>query len=249
MFDAEYFSSDCKRRRHVKLDSPVRILTDFDNSRFSHIAPTDDGPGWTAGLFSTVRLIVWRIIAVMKVFATATSLRMGSFNRKLINLAAGIMRTEGHEVDLANFHEFDMPFYDADLQEAVGMPAGALELARRINESDACVMAVPEYNYSIPGILKNAIEWLSRMEKVPLANRTMNIISAAPSPVGGNRGLWQTRIPLECVGAWLYPGMFSLAQADLAFNEDGTLKDPALSERLVFVLKDYLSVTAAFNVR
>ena len=184
----------------------------------------------------------------MKVFATAASLRKGSFNRKLINLAE-IMRADGHEVGLADFHEFDMPLYDGDLQDAEGMPAGTLELARRIEEFDACVMSTPEYNYSLPGVLKKAIDWLSRMDKVPLANRTMSLISASPSLVGGNRGLWQAHIPLECVGAWLYPGIFSLAQAAQAFNEDETLKDAALSERLVFVLKDYLSVTAAFNAR
>lgn len=193
--------------------------------------------------------ILWSNIAIMKALATAASLRKGSFDRKLINLAANIMRAEGHEVDLADFHEFDMPLYDGDLQDAEGMPAGALDLANRINESDACVMSIPEYNYSLLGVLKNAIDWLSRMEKVLFANRTMSLISASPSLVGGNHGLWQSRIPLECVGAWLHPGMFFLAQAAQAFNENGTLKDAALGERLVFVLKDYLSVTAAFNAR
>jgi chromate reductase, NAD(P)H dehydrogenase (quinone) len=185
----------------------------------------------------------------MKVFATAASLRKGSINLKLIELAANIMRDDGHEVDVVEFAAFDMPFYSGDVQADHGMPPGALELARRVNDSDACVIAVPEYNYSIPGVLKNAIDWLSRMEKVPFAGRTVSLISASPSLVGGNRGLWQTRIPLECVGAWLYPGMFSLAQALQAFDEDGTLKDPELGARFVAVLRDYLAVTAAHNAR
>ncbi|NQU69188.1 MAG: NAD(P)H-dependent oxidoreductase [Rhodospirillales bacterium] len=182
----------------------------------------------------------------MKVFATAAVLRKGSFNRKLINLAANKMREDGHEVDLADFSEFDMPFYNGDIEKT---PEGALELARRISEADACVISIPEYNYSLPGILKNAMDWLSRMDNVPVAGRTMSLISASPSLVGGNRGLWQARIPLECMGAWLYPGMFSLAMAAKAFNEDGTLVDPALEERLVYVLRDYLTVTAAHNAR
>ena len=182
----------------------------------------------------------------MKVFATAAVLRKDSFNRKLINLAANFMREDGHEVDLADFAEFDMPFFNGDIEDT---PKGALELARRISEADACVMAIPEYNYSIPGILKNAIDWLSRMDDVPVAGRTMSLISASPSLVGGNRGLWASRIPLECIGAWLYPGMFSLAMAAKAFNDDGTLVDPVLSERLVYVLRDYLEVTAAHNGR
>jgi len=211
-----------------------------------------NGPGRAGRLFSTDKAvydIFWSNTAVMKVFATAASLRKASINRKLINLAADIMRAEGHEVDLADFHEFDMPIYDGDLQDAEGVPAGAVELARRVNEADACVISVPEYNFSIPGLLKNAIDWVSRLDPNPFTDRTVRLISASPARVGGNRGLWPTRIPFECVGAWLYPGMFSLAQAFQEFNEDGTLKDPALNERLVFALKDYLSVTAAFNAR
>lgn len=83
----------------------------------------------------------------MKVFATAAVLRKGSFNRKLINLAADIMRDDGHEVDLADFAEFDMPFFNGDIEET---PDGARELSRRISEADACVISIPEYNYSLP---------------------------------------------------------------------------------------------------
>lgn len=185
----------------------------------------------------------------MKVFATAASLRKGSWNRKLLGLAADIVAADGHEVDLAEFAEFDMPHYNADIQEAEGFPPGAVDLARRITDSDAFVLAIPEYNYSLPGVLKNALDWLSRMEKVPLAGRTVNPISASPSLVGGNRGLWQARIPFECMGAWLYPGMFSLAQAHMAFDDDGRLKDSALMERFEFVLRDYLVTAAAINGR
>jgi chromate reductase, NAD(P)H dehydrogenase (quinone) len=168
----------------------------------------------------------------MKVLAFAASLRKGSHNKRLVSVVAGILRDAGTEVDVADFRDFDMPLYDGDLQTASGLPPGALALQRRIEAASALVIANPEYNYSIAGPLKNAIDWVSRARPMPWCGRSIYLVSAAPSPIGGIRGLWQTRIPLEGCGALVFPDMFALAHADRAFAADGSLADRELAERL-----------------
>jgi len=175
----------------------------------------------------------------MRLLAFAASLRRDSLNRKLIHLAAGLAREAGLEVDLADFHEFDMPLYDADLQASSGFPSGARELARRIESADGLIIASPEYNYSLPGTLKNAIDWVSRMKPMPLSGKHGLLLAASTSLVGGIRGLWALRVPLEGLGVTLYPQMVALAQAQQAFDERGKLKDPAVQERLAKVAAGY----------
>ena len=178
----------------------------------------------------------------MKVLAFAASLRRESLNRKLIALAVELAREARADLDLADFHEFDMPLYDADLQNASGFPDGARELARRIEATDGLMIASPEYNYSMPGTLKNAIDWVSRMKPMPLRGKHGVLLAASTSLVGGIRGLWALRVPLEGLGVILLPDMFALAQAPQAFDEGGRLKDPVLQERLRKLVHSYLDM-------
>jgi chromate reductase, NAD(P)H dehydrogenase (quinone) len=167
----------------------------------------------------------------MRILAFAASLRAGSLNRQLIELAAQIARDAGADVNLVDFRTFEIPLYDGDL-ESSGLPAGAVELQRGIQRADGIMIATPEYNYSISGVLKNAIDWVSRARPMPWRGKSVYLLSASPSLVGGARGLWQTRIPLEACGALVFPDMFSLPVAHDAFDAEGQLRDPAHMERL-----------------
>jgi chromate reductase, NAD(P)H dehydrogenase (quinone) len=178
----------------------------------------------------------------VKLLAFAASLKRESLNRKLIHLAVELAREAQVEVDLADFREFDMPLYDADLQNSAGFPHGARELARRIEAADGLMIASPEYNYSLPGTLKNAIDWVSRMKPMPLRGKHGVLLAASTSLVGGSRGLWALRVPLEGLGVMLLPDMFALAQAPQAFDEQGKLKDPELQERLRKLVLGYLDM-------
>jgi len=178
----------------------------------------------------------------VRLLAFAASLKRESLNRKLINLAVELAREAQVEVDLADFREFDMPLYDADLQSSAGFPEGARELARRIEAVDGLMIASPEYNYSLPGTLKNAIDWVSRMKPMPLRGKHGVLLAASTSLVGGSRGLWALRVPLEGLGVMLLPDMFALAQAPQAFDEQGKLKDPELQERLRKLVHGYLDM-------
>jgi NAD(P)H-dependent FMN reductase len=115
---------------------------------------------------------------------------------------------------------------------AQGLPPGGLALKRRVEAADALLLAAPEYNYSVSGALKNAIDWVSRARPMPWRGRSVYLLSASPSPMGGIRGLWQTRIPLEGCGALVFPDMFALPHANEAFDAAGRLRDEKLAERL-----------------
>ena len=168
----------------------------------------------------------------MKILAFAASLRTGSLNRKLIQVAVDIVRGEGTDVDLAEFREFGMPMYDGDLEEREGLPAGAVELTRRVAAADALMISTPEYNFSIAGTLKNAFDWVSRVRPMPWRGRSVYLMAASPSAMGGVRGLWQARIPFEGCGALVFPDMFALPHAHEAFDGNGRLHDAKLMQRL-----------------
>jgi NAD(P)H-dependent FMN reductase len=127
--------------------------------------------------------------------------------------------------------DFDCPSYDGDEEQAGNMPDGATRLRDRLNGCDGFILVSPEYNASMPGVLKNTIDWTSRFKPQPFTRRYGMLMSASPSMVGGNRGLWSLRVPLEHLGARLYPDMFSLAQAHQAFNTDGRIADAKLQQR------------------
>lgn len=175
----------------------------------------------------------------MKLFAVAGSLRKDSFNRRLLEIAAASARRAGAEVEVGSLHDFAMPFYDGDLEAASGPPPGAQALAARITAADGLLVASPEYNYSIPAVLKNAIDWLSRMKPMPLRGKRALLLSASLSLVGGNRGLWALRVPLEALGVHVLPEMYSLASAHEKLA-DGAIADELLAKLLDGMVKRFV---------
>lgn len=180
----------------------------------------------------------------LKVLVFGASLRTDSLNVKLASLAASAAESTGAVVDLASMEDFDVPSYDGDSEKEHAFPKGAEELRRRISESDAFIVASPEYNASMPGLLKNVIDWTSRFRPQPFDGKHGLLMSASPSMVGGNRGLWSLRIPFEHLGARIYPDMFSLAQAHKALVA-GRIADPALQTRFETNIQAFLSLAEA----
>lgn len=183
----------------------------------------------------------------MKILAFTSALRKESTNLKLVAQAAEIARQKGAGMDLADFHDFDMPAYDGDIQEK-GFPQGTLRLAERIQAVDALLLSLPEYNFSLPGNFKNAVDWLSRLKPMPLRGKSALLMAASSGAVGGIRGLWQARIPLEGLGVFVYPDMFTLPHSHEAFEGDGRLKDGKTRQRLEKIVSDYLKVASNLSV-
>jgi NAD(P)H-dependent FMN reductase len=114
-----------------------------------------------------------------------------------------------------------------------------------VQTNDAFAISSPEYNASMPGELKNSIDWVSRFSPQPFNEKHGLLLSASPSMVGGNRGLWTLRVPFEHLGARMYPDMFSLAQAHRAFDADGAIADAQLQERFEHNLVGFMDLVEA----
>lgn len=181
----------------------------------------------------------------VRILVFSASLRAGSLNTRLAGLVADTAVRLGATVDHASMAEFDAPAYNGDVEADTGMPPGAAELHRRLGTVDGFVIVSPEYNASMPGVLKNVIDWVSRAKPQPFDAHHGLLLSASPSMVGGNRGLWSLRIPLEHLGARIHPDMFSLARAHEAFSADGTIADPQLAARFDATIADFLDQVEA----
>ena len=175
----------------------------------------------------------------------SASLRADSLNSRLARVAAATLESHGGNVDVASMAEFDTPSYDGDIEVTSGFPRGAEEFRRRLEVADAFVVASPEYNASIPGGLKNLIDWVSRFRPQPFNELHGLLISASPSMVGGNRGLWALRVPFEHLGARIYPDMFSLAQAHRAFDTSGRIANNQLQERFDSNVANFMDLVEA----
>jgi chromate reductase len=183
----------------------------------------------------------------IKILAFTSSLRKESTNLKLVKLASEIAGSHGAKVDLADFHDFEALSYDADLPET-DFPRGIRNFAERIMAADGLLLSLPEYNFSIPGNFKNAVDWVSRIKPVPLRGKSALLLSASIGAVGGIRGLWQSRIPLEGLGTFVYPDMFALAHSHEAFDGTGRLKDGQNMARLEKIISSYLKVVPALRI-
>jgi len=175
----------------------------------------------------------------------AASLRNQSLNLQLAYLARQQIEQRGGKVDWATMADFDAFSYNEDIQDSNGFPRGAEEFRRRIEANDAFVIASPEYNGSMPGSLKNAIDWVSRYRPQPFNERHALLLSASPSYSGGNRGLWSVRIPLEHLGTRVFPDMFSLAQAHKALESNGRILNDQLSQRFEMTIQAFMDLVEA----
>jgi chromate reductase, NAD(P)H dehydrogenase (quinone) len=177
------------------------------------------------------------------VFSAST--RAESLNGRLACLAATTIEAGGGSVDLRPMSDFETPTYNADIQDADGFPPGADRLRECVQTNDAFVIASPEYNASMPGGLKNSLDWVSRFRPQPFNEKHGLLLSASPSMVGGNRGLWSLRVPFEHLGVRVYPDMFSLAQAHQAFDPEGRLANAQLQERFDATVVGFMDLVEA----
>jgi len=175
----------------------------------------------------------------------SASLRGGSLNGRLARLAATMIEAHGGIVDFGSMQDFDTPSYNRDVQDEDGFPSGADKLRECVQTNDAFVVSSPEYNASMPGVLKNSIDWVSRFSPQPFNEKHGLLLSASPSMSGGNRGLWALRVPFEHLGARVYPDMFSLAQAHQAFDAEGRIANAQLQERFEHNIVGFMDLVEA----
>ena len=127
----------------------------------------------------------------LKVVTLLGSLRKGSFNGMVARTLPGIAPAGMEIVALPSIG--DIPLYDADIQQEDGFPQSVQDIAQQIREADGVVIVTPEYNYSVPGGLKNAIDWLSRLPEQPLSGKPVLIQTSSMGAIGGARCQYHLR--------------------------------------------------------
>lgn len=181
----------------------------------------------------------------MNILAISGSLRAGSFNSSLLTAALGVLPSDTtHQIlSLADF-----PLYNGDL-DGPDKPPAVTAAKAAVAAADAILIATPEYNYGIPGGLKNALDWISRPAyKSPIAGKPVAIMSASMSPIGGARAQGQLKQVLAGMLAHVYCAPeFLVPQAQQVFSDSGELLDEEVRKKLVRFMGDfYAEVTARY---
>lgn len=169
------------------------------------------------------------------ILAMAGSLRRESYNKKLLAQAVTALRQQGAAVDVLDMKDITMPLYDQDLEDAEGLPPGALEFKRRIALAHGLLLVVPEYNSSIPGPFKNALDWASRGTDDPLRHKVAALMSASPSGFGGVRMNPHLRQVMRALGVTAIHEQVTLSRAHEAFAEDGSLRSAHVARQVAAV--------------
>ena len=173
------------------------------------------------------------------------SLRKGSFNRALMNTLPGLVPSGMALVEAPSFRGF--PLYDADLQASAGVPADVTALAEAIRAADGVIIISPEYNWSIPGALKNALDWVSRVNDQPFKEKPVAIQSATGGQLGGARMQYHLRMALTFLNAFVFgtPEVF-VGSAQTKFDQKTLeLKDEPTRK----VIAQQLAAFATFIAR
>lgn len=186
----------------------------------------------------------------MRLLFFAGSVREGSYNKKLARLARHIAEANGIEAVFVDLKDYPLPIYDGDLEAAEGPPERARAFKALLGEYEGVFIASPEYNASITPLLKNTLDWVSRVRAKGesglevFQSRVFAIGGASPGYYGGMRSLLQLRQVLAVgMGAPVIPQQIALPRAGSAFEEDGSLKDEA-QQKLCANMVEALAVAA-----
>lgn len=189
-------------------------------------------------------------MAIPKILVFAGSIRTGSFNARLAANAAKELALLGAEVTRISLADYPMPIYDGDLESRSGPPENAVKLKQHFMAHQGIFIASPEYNASITPLLKNTLDWISRVREgreVPLAaykDRVFALGGASNGQYGAMRSLLALRHVLEIgCGALVIPDQIALPRAADAFDDTDTLKDEQTVNRLRGVLQRLIDVT------
>jgi chromate reductase len=179
----------------------------------------------------------------LNVISICGSLRKGSYNRIVMNALPALAPEKMTITEAPSFAEF--PLYNADVQNTSGFPAPVTKLADAIRAADGVIFDTPEYNFSLPGGLKNAIDWVSRLDNQPFIGKPIAIQSASPGPVGGARVQYDLRKMMVFLDAIVLnkPEIF-VSSAASRVNDKGELTDETTRN----FIKQQLAAFAAFIV-
>jgi NAD(P)H-dependent FMN reductase len=173
-----------------------------------------------------------------KILVFAGSLRTGAFSIRTADAAMKELALQGADVTRISLGDYPLPLMDQDLEAMDGVPANALALGRLIAAHDGLLIASPEYNASIPPLLKNAIDWTSRIRHdngrtfAPLSGKTAALCSSSDGSFGGARGLYHLRAVLMACRVEVITQQCVVARAGTAFDEEGNFREERLRQSM-----------------
>jgi chromate reductase len=172
-------------------------------------------------------------MSALKILVIPGSLRTGSLNAKLAAAAGYELAQAGAEVTRISLGDFPLPIYDGDLQTKSGVPKHAINLKRMMSAHHGVLIVTPEYNSSVPALVKNTIDWVSRVQDTHevrgqvFRERPFAIAAASESRLGGTRSLAALRLILTACHAHVIPNQVALSFASEAYDDMDRLKHPA----------------------
>lgn len=186
----------------------------------------------------------------VKILALAGSTRSQSLNKRLLAAVAALADPATAEVEIIDLRDFPLPLYDGDLEDAEGVPDNAMTLKEKFREADALLISTPEYNTSLPAVLKNAIDWISRpVEGVPwlseISGQVLGAMSASPGSTGGMQALAHLRQMFSNLGAYVVPGFTACPNAAAAFDDNGNFSTEAQARQYAGYLKQVVTLAQA----
>src|SRR5262245_23691469 len=188
-------------------------------------------------------------MAALKILVIPGSLRTGSLNAKLAAAIAHELVVAGVEVTRISLSDFPLPIYDGDLQAKSGIPKNALNLKRMLGAHHGVLIVTPEYNSSVPALVKNTIDWVSRVQDVHetrgqvFRERVFAIASASGGRLGGARALAALRLILSACQAQVIPNQLALPFADAAYDEMERLKNSTDAEALKALVRQLIAIS------
>jgi NAD(P)H-dependent FMN reductase len=188
-------------------------------------------------------------MAALKILVIPGSLRTGSHNARLAAAAAYEFAQAGAEVTRLSLGDFPLPIYDGDLQAKSGVPKHAVNLKRMIGAHHGVLIVTPEYNSSVPALVKNTIDWVSRVQDTHetrgqvFRERMFAIAAASGGRLGGTRALAALRLILSACHATVIPNQLALSFADEAYDEMERLKHPADTETLKALVRQLIDLS------
>src|SRR2546430_1001817 len=187
-------------------------------------------------------------MSALKILVIPGSLRTGSLNARLAAAAAYGFAQAGAEVTRISLGDFPLPIYDGDLQTKSGVPKNAINLKRMIGAHHGVLIVTPEYNSSVPPLVKNTIDWVTRVQDAHetrgqvFRERAFAIAAASESRFGGARSLAALRLILTACRATAIPNQLALSSAAEAYNDMDRLKHPADIEALNALVRQLIDV-------
>jgi chromate reductase len=188
-------------------------------------------------------------MSALKILVIPGSLRAGSHNARLAAAACHEFAQAGAEVTRISLSDFPLPIYDGDLQSKSGVPKHAVNLKRMISAHHGVLMVTPEYNSSVPPLLKNTIDWVTRVQDPHetrgevFRHRAFAIASASENRLGGTRALAALRLILTACHALVVPNQIALSFASEAYDDMDRLKHPADVEALGAMVRQLIDIS------